>query len=61
MIGLFELVSAKNTKWNSGDRTLYSKLQSSLKDRYLLEDIEQWFEDLSKNMKNQKFSILMTI
>lgn len=53
---LFEIVSAKNSKWNSGDRTLYSSkiTVKPKKTDILLEDIELWFERLSKNYSKPK-------
>lgn len=48
---LFELVSAKNSKWNSGSRTLYSSkitvkpTQQNISE----EDINSWFDKLDRN------------
>lgn len=53
---LFEVVSAKNSKWNSGDRVLYSSkitVKPKLSDIYL-EDIEKWFESLGEKYSKPK-------
>lgn len=48
---MFELISAKNSKWNSGEKTLYSS-KITVKPKSLeirLEDIEIMFNNLSRN------------
>lgn len=50
----FEIVSAKNSKWNSGENTLYSsKITVKPKQPSILdEDLEQWFNKLDRKYGN---------
>lgn len=48
---LFELISAKNSKWNSGNKTLYSSkiTVKPTQQNILEEDIDSWFDKLDRN------------
>ena len=48
---MFELISAKNSKWNSGNKTLYSSkiTVKPTQQNILEEDIDSWFDKLDRN------------